>query len=128
MTVRFISNLLIVVGIIWCISGYFTYMQTVKANNIMHELSPLAPRLYSGKNSGFMRTRRIIFAACTDSGTVVAARALSTAFIFKPAKILPFDELKGKNIFKINPASMNLSPAMEKALNNVIKDAHNRNK
>lgn len=127
MTVTTISNLLIAVGIIWCIAGYFTYMQTVKVNMIMHELGPLAERLYSGKNAGFMRTRRIVFAAATDSGRIVEARVLHAAFILKPAKVCSFDKLKGKNVFKMDPSSMNLEPVMEKALYSLIQDARVRN-
>lgn len=123
MSVTTLSNLLIAVGILWCIAGYFTYMQTVKANMITHELGPLAERLYCGKNAGFMRTRRIVFAAATNSGTIVDARVLHAAVIFKPAKVCPFNELKGKNIFRLDPASMNLEPVMEKAVQNLIRDA-----
>lgn len=128
MTIRFISNCLIIIGIIWCISGYFTYMQTIKINNIIHELSPLSPRLYSGKNAGFMRTRRIIFVAANDNGTIVEARVLSTAFIFKPARIGTLDMLKGKNIFKLDPASYGFKPVLEKALANTVQDAYKKNK
>lgn len=120
--------MLIAIGILWVIAGYFTYMQTIKANKIMHELAPLAERLYTGKNAGFMRTRRIVFAAVTNQGTVVEARILCTSFIFKPAKILPFDELKGKNVFRMNPSSMGLEPVMAKALINLKKDAERRNR
>lgn len=128
MSVTTLSNLLIAVGILWCISGYFTYMQTVKVNMIMHELGPLASRLYSGKNAGFMRTRRVVFAAATDSGQIVEARVLHAAIIFKPAKVYPCDVLKGKNVFKMDPASMGLEPVMEKAVHNLIRDARQRNK
>lgn len=127
MSITTLSNLLIAIGILWCIAGYFTYMQTVKANMITQELGPLAERLYSGKNAGFMRTRRIIFAAATNSGTIVEARVLHAAVIFKPAKVYPCNELKGKNIFHLDPASMNLEPVMEKALRNLIQDAKLRN-
>lgn len=128
MSATTLSNLLIAIGIIWIISGYFTYMQTIKANKVMHELGPLAERLYSGKNAGFMRTRRIVFAAATNSGRIVEARVLHTAFIFKPAKVYSFSQLKGKNVFQLDPASMGLEPVMEKAVRNMIKDAENRNK
>lgn len=128
MSTTTLSNLLIAVGVLWIISGYFTYMQTIKANKVMHELAPVAERLYTGKNAGFMRTRRIVFAAATNSGRIVEARVLHTAFIFKPAKVYPLNELKGKNVFQLNPASMGLEPVMEKALRNLIRDAKNRNK
>lgn len=94
----------------------------------MNELGPMAERLYSGKNAGFMRTRRIIFAAATDSGRIVEARVLHAAVILKPAKVYPFDVLKGKNVFKIDPAAMDLEPVMEKAVNNLIRDARQRNR
>ena len=45
MSINTVSNLLIIIGIIWVIAGYFTYMQTVKINRLMQELSPLAERL-----------------------------------------------------------------------------------
>lgn len=126
MSVTTLSNLLIIIGILWIIGGYFSYMQTIKTNRILHELSPLAERLYRGRNAGFMRTRRIIFAATANNGKVVAARVLHTAIIFKPAKIHPFPELEGKNLFRLDPASMGLSPVMEKALRNLIQDAKDR--
>lgn len=128
MSVTTLSNLLITIGILWCIAGYFTYMQTIKINMIMNELEPMAERLYSGKNAGFMRTRRIVFAAATNSGRIVEARVLHAAIIFKPAKVYPLDVLKGKNVFKMDPASMELEPVMEKAVNNLIRDARQRNK
>lgn len=128
MSTTTLSNLLIIIGVIWIISGYFTYMQTVNANKVMHELGAMAERLYSGKNAGFMRTRRIVFAAADNKGNIVEARVLKTAFIFKPAKISAFNEIKGKNVFRLDPSSLGLEPVMEKALTNLIKDAHNRNK
>lgn len=123
MSITTLSNLLIIVGILWIIGGYFSYMQTMKTNQILHELSPLAERLYQGKNAGFMRTRRIIFAAVSDDGNVAQARVLHTAFFLKPAKVSPFDELRGKNLFELNPSSMNLEPVMERALKSLIEDA-----
>ena len=68
MSTTTLSNLLIIVGVLWIIGGYFSYMQTIKTNRILHELGPLADRLYRGKNAGFMRTRRIIFAAASNDG------------------------------------------------------------
>ena len=127
MSTTTLSNLLIIVGVLWIIGGYFSYMQTIKTNRILHELGPLADRLYRGKNAGFMRTRRIIFAAASNDGESVEARVLYTAVIFKPAKIGTFDALKGKNIFRLDPSSMGLEPVMEKALRNLIQDAKNRN-
>lgn len=128
MSVTTLSNLLIAIGILWCVAGYFTYMQTVKINMIMNDLGPMAARLYSGKNAGFMRTRRIVFAAATDSGRIVEARVLHAAIIFKPAKVYPFDMLKGKNVFKMDPASMELDPVMEKAVRSLVWDARQRNR
>ena len=127
MSTTTLSNLLIIVGVLWIIGGYFSYMQTIKTNRILHELGPLADRLYRGKNAGFMRTRRIIFAAASNDGEIVEARVLYTAVIVKPAKIGTFDALKGKNIFRLDPSSMGLEPVMEKALRNLIQDAKNRN-
>lgn len=128
MSTTTLSNLLIMIGILWIIAGYFSYMQTIKANKIMHELDPLAERLYSGRNAGFMRTRRIVFAAATNSGIIIDAHILCAAFIFKPAKILPFDELKGKNVFHLDPAAMGLEPVVQKALDSLIEDAKRRNR
>lgn len=126
MTITTISNLLIIIGIVWIIAGYFTYMQTVKTNRIMQELSPMAERLYTGKNSGFMRTRRIIFAAVTSGGTIVEARIMRTAFIFIPAKAANFDIIKNKNIFRLDPSSFDITPTEKKALINLVKDAQKR--
>lgn len=127
MTATTLSNILIVIGVIWIIAGYFTYMQTVKLNKTVNELGDKAPRLYSGKNAGFPRTRRIAFAAATESGTVKDARILKAAFIFKPAKVVSFDELIGKNLANLDPSSLKLEPVMEKTLYNLLKDYKNRN-
>lgn len=127
MTTTLLSNILIIIGVIWIIAGYFTYMQTIKLNKVVHELGEKADRLYSGKNAGFPRTRRIAFAADTNSGTIVDARILKAAFIFKPAKVVPFPELIGKNLNKLDPSAMGLDPLMEKTMYNVLKDFHARN-
>lgn len=86
----------------------------------------MAERLYTGKNSGFMRTRRIIFAAVTSGGTIVEARIMRTAFIFIPAKAANFDIIKNKNIFRLDPSSFDITPTEKKALINLVKDAQKR--
>lgn len=126
MSTTTLSNILIIIGIIWIIAGYFTYMQTIKINRIMHELSPVAERLYSAKNAGFMRTRCIIFAAASNSGIIKEARILHTAFIIRPARVESFDLIKGQNIFNLNPGSFNVSETTKKALRNLVMDAANR--
>jgi hypothetical protein len=127
MSVITFSNLLIIIGIVWIISGYFTYMQTVKINRIMTELGKKAERLYSGKNAGFPLTRCVIFAATTGSGTIVEARLLRTAFIFRRAKDEPYDIIHRYNVFNLRPQSFNVSTSEQKALANLIKDARKRN-
>lgn len=127
MTTTVLSNILIIIGVVWIIAGYFSYMQTVKLNKVAHELGEKADRLYSGKNAGIPRTRRIAFAAATNSGTITDARILKAAFIFKPAKLVPFPELIGKNLNKLEPSDMGLEPLMEKTMYNVLKDFKARN-
>ena len=127
MSINTVSNLLIIIGIIWVIAGYFTYMQTVKINRLMQELSPLAERLYTGKNAGFLLTRHIIFAAVSNDGRIIESRLLRTAFIFRPARSESFDIILGRNIFTLDPETFDISPSVKKALFSLIKDAKKRN-
>lgn len=127
MSINTVSNLLIIIGIIWIIAGYFTYMQTVRVNRIMQELSPLAERLYTGSNARFLLTRYIIFAAVSDNGRIIEARLLRTAFIFRPARAEAFDIILGRNIFTLDPETFDISPSVKKALFSLIKDAKKRN-
>lgn len=127
MSVNTVSNLLIIIGIICVIAGYFTYMQTVKINRLMQELSPLAERLYTGKNAGFLLTRYIIFAAVSDDGRIIESRLLRTAFIFRPARSESFDIIHGRNIFTLDPETFDISPSVKKALFSLVKDAKKRN-
>lgn len=127
MSVNTVSNLLIIIGIIWVIAGYFTYMQTVKINRLMQELSPLAERLYTGKNARFFLTRYIIFAAVSDDGRIIESRLLRTAFIFRPARSESFDIIHGWNIFTLDPETFDISPSVKKALFSLVKDAKKRN-
>lgn len=126
MTAITLSNVLICIGLLWIIAGYFTYMQTIKMNKVVNMLGKKAEHLYSGKNAGFMRTRRISFVAATASGMVVDARTIKTAFIFKPAKVVPFDEIVGKNLNKLSPSALGLEPVMEQTTANILKDFKNR--
>ena len=126
MSVNTVSNLLIIIGIIWVIAGYFTYMQTVKINRLMQELSPLAERLYTGKNAGFLLTRYIIFAAVSGDGRIIESRLLRTAFIFRPARSESFDIIHGQNIFTLDPETFDISPSVKKALFSLVKDAKKR--
>lgn len=126
MSVNTVSNLLIIIGIIWVIAGYFTYMQTVKINRLMQELSPLAERLYTGKNARFLLTRYIIFAAVSDDGRIIESRLLRTAFIFRPARSESFDIIHGRNIFTLDPETFDISPSVKKALFSLVKDAKKR--
>lgn len=127
MSVNTVSNLLIIIGIIWVVAGYFTYMQTVKINRLMQELSPLAERLYTGKNARFLLTRYIIFAAVSDDGRIIESRLLRTAFIFRPARSESFDIIHGRNIFTLDPETFDISPSVKKALFSLVKDAKKRN-
>ena len=127
MSVNTVSNLLIIIGIIWVIAGYFTYMQTVKINRLMQELSPLAERLYTGKNARFLLTRYIIFAAVSDDGRIIESRLLRTAFIFRPARSESFDIIHGRNIFTLDPETFDISPSVKKALFSLVKDAKKLN-
>lgn len=126
MSTTTLSNALIIIGIIWIIGGYFSYMQTVKTNKVVTLLGEKAPRLYRGKNAKFPFTKRLAFAATSDSGKVVDANLISASFIFKPAKILPFPEIIGKNLGSLNPSDLSLDAATEKALESVLEDYQKR--
>lgn len=123
-----VGDIIIVIGVIWIISGLFTYMQTVKTNNMINEIGQFAPRLYSGKNAGFMRTRRIIFAACANNGDIKEARVIHVAILLKPAKILDLPDLKGINVFRDGVEKTGLTDKLlQKAYNNLREDAKRRN-
>ena len=66
-----ISNIIIVVGVIWAITGFFQYLQVVKMNNILHRLGAKAPRVFRGINGKFFALQMYVLAASDAEGKIL---------------------------------------------------------
>jgi|GEM_PF-2953156 Glucitol operon activator protein (GutM). len=111
-------NIVITAGIFWIVMSIFSFIQTVQIKNIFKVLEPFG-QVYFGKDAGFLRTKYIAFAAVNSDGTVTNAKLLKANRIITVAKIQSIENLINKNLWRLEPASMNLDAKMELAVQNL---------
>lgn len=114
-------DIVIVAGVFWIIMSFFSYLQTVQIKNIFKMLEP-SGKVYFGRDGGMFFTRYYAFAAVDASGTIVDARSLKASRLVTLAKILPFDEIIGKDLENLHIHSLALDRYMVRATENLISN------
>lgn len=113
-------NLVIIIGIFWCIMSLFSFIQTIQINNNFKELKNHG-EVYFGRDAGFLRTRIIVFAAVDEYGKVVDARRMRTYKFFIPAKTSAFSELIGKDLNKLIPSEIFEEKRLKMAIEDLLQ-------
>ena len=114
-------NILIVVGILWIIFGFFNFIQTIQMKKIYKELEP-SGKVYFGRDAAMFRTKLISFAAVDQKGNVLDARNLKTSRLVTLSKAYPFPDIVGKNLNTLQPTDLNISKNIESSISNLIKN------
>lgn len=126
MTIYTISNIIIIVGVVWAITGFFQYLQVVKMNNILHRLGDKAPRVFRGTNGKFFALRLYVLAASDADGKILDASYLYTSLLIKPSKEVRADELIGQYIPKIQTSQLEENKTVYRAVCNLQEDFRKR--
>ena len=121
-----ISNIIIVVGVIWAISGFFQYLQVVKMNNILYRLGTKAPRVFRGINGKFFALRMYVLAASDAEGKILDASYLYTSILLKPSKEIKADQLIGQYIPTIDVTKLQQDKKVYRAVCNLQEDYRKR--
>lgn len=114
-------DIVIIAGVFWIIMSFFSYLQTVQIRNIFKMLEP-SGKVYFGRDGGMFFSRYYAFAAVDSSGKIVDARSLKASRLVTLAKILPFDEIIGKNLESLHTHSLDLDRYMVRATGNLISN------
>lgn len=126
MTIYTISNIIIIVGVVWAITGFFQYLQVVKMNNILHRLGDEAPRVFRGTNGKFFALRLYVLAASDADGKILDASYLYTSLLIKPSKEVRADELIGQYIPSIQTSQLEQNKTVYRAVCNLQEDFRKR--
>lgn len=126
MTIYTISNIIIIVGVVWAITGFFQYLQVVKMNNILHRLGDKAPRVFRGTNGKFFALRLYVLAASDADGKILDASYLYTSLLIKPSKEVRADELIGQYIPSIQTSQLEENKTVYRAVCNLQEDFRKR--
>ena len=121
-----ISNIIIVVGVIWAITGFFQYLQVVKMNNILHRLGAKAPRVFRGINGKFIALRMYVLAASDAEGKILDASYLYTSILLKPSREVKADQLIGQYIPTIDVTKLQQDKKVYRAVCNLQEDYRKR--
>ena len=121
-----ISNIIIVVGVIWAITGFFQYLQVVKMNNILHRLGAKAPRVFRGINGKFFALQMYVLAASDAEGKILDASYLYTSILLKPSREVKADQLIGQYIPTIDVTKLQQDKKVYRAVCNLQEDYRKR--
>ena len=121
-----ISNIIIVVGVIWAITGFFQYPQVVKMNNILHRLGAKAPRVFRGINGKFFALQMYVLAASDAEGKILDASYLYTSMLLKPSREVKADQLLGQDIPTIDVTKLQQDKKVYRAVCNLQEDYRKR--
>ena len=121
-----ISNIIIVVGVIWAITGFFQYLQVVKMNNILHRLGAKAPRVFRGINGKFFALQMYVLAASDAEGKILDASYLYTSILLKPSREVKADQLIGQYIPTIDVTKLQQDKKGYRAVCNLQEDYRKR--
>lgn len=122
MNIYVISDIIIVIGVIWAVSGFFQYMQIIKMNNVLHRLGNEAPRVFRGTNGKFLALRLYILAAASAEGKIVDASYIHTSFLLKPAREVRAEQLIGQYIPEIEAEHFQQDQKIYKAVCSLKED------
>src|SRR5690554_4128007 len=111
-------DLLIVFGLIWIYQSFLGFLQSVYMKKAYHELDKVGT-IYNGKDGRFLNNRMIVFAAIDSSGRIAGAKLLKTSRIIIPPKLMPFEDIIGKNILDMDLCQQEYSDRMYRAINDL---------